>query len=172
MTPFCASLATTRADIFFLNLSRAGLTADATVFPFQALTSNKHLFGIKHLLIAGAKMTDEAANAFVTHLERLAKHNKLALKTLDISCTGCYDKPVGGLSQFQAPLTSLHLGRTVFKSGKIDSLLTIVSRSEHLRELGPAPARAARRAHLGSLEERPDRGLCAGPVAVRGFSGL
>jgi Ran GTPase-activating protein (RanGAP) involved in mRNA processing and transport len=135
LAPFCSVLVATRADIFYLNLSHAGLTAEATLFLFKALQSNKHLWGLNHLLIAGARITDEAADIFVEHVERLANHKRLALKTVDVSSTACYDKIVGALNQFQPPLQSLHIGRASFKSGQIDDLLTIVARSEHLREL-------------------------------------
>jgi Ran GTPase-activating protein (RanGAP) involved in mRNA processing and transport len=136
MSAFCAALAATRADVFYLNLSRCGMNTESTGLLMRAMDANRHLWKVRHILLAGAKFTEDSARTFRGYIEALAADEKLRLKTLDISDTGYYDLFLDTLNQFQPPLEALYIGRATFANGRIDSLLSLVSRSLQLKELG------------------------------------
>jgi Ran GTPase-activating protein (RanGAP) involved in mRNA processing and transport len=136
ISPFCAALSATRANVFYLNLSWTGLNAESTAFLMHALETNRHLWRMRHLLIAGAQFTEETAAQFCEHIEALAELKKLEFKTLDISDSGYIEDIVDALSEHQPPLEALYIGKAAFAIRGIESLLSLLSQSQHLKVLG------------------------------------
>jgi hypothetical protein len=136
VTPFCASLAATRADVFFLNLSQTGLNTDSTLWLFKSLLSNKHLWSIKYLKIAGARFNAESCELFGQWLNKLSTHSKLNLRSLDISgISGSYESLLNFINVWSPPLQELFIGKASFKATGFDELLQLVRNSQTLRFL-------------------------------------
>jgi Ran GTPase-activating protein (RanGAP) involved in mRNA processing and transport len=135
MLLFCSAIGHTHADVFYLNLSRTGLRTDDTTVLVQSIRSNKHLWGITDLGLAGAHFTPQSAEMFADHLNRISSKNKSVLKNLDLSGVGCFDALLGALRQFPPPLERLKLGKLLCKTTGFDDLIAIITESESLTSL-------------------------------------
>jgi hypothetical protein len=144
VTPFCASLAASRADVFYLNLSNTGLSADASTWLFKSLLSNKHLWSLKYLKLAGARLSPDAADLFGQWLNKLSTHNRLQLRSLDFgNVGGSYDQLLNHIGAWAPPLQELFLDRAAFKPTVFDELCGIVRNTQTLRLLSLRGATAA-----------------------------
>ena len=143
MSPFCAALARTKAEVFYLNLAGTGLTPVATTLLFQSMSVNKHLNKLAYLDITGGTVTSQGFGYFEEYLEKWSKREQAHLKTLVISdIGGFYGAILTAVNTFKQPLEVLDVSRGEFKKpGVFVQLLNIVVTAPTLKEINLAGAK-------------------------------
>ena len=143
MSPFCAALARTRADVFYLNLAGTGMQPVATTLLFQSMSVNKHLSKLAHLNITGATVTGQGYEYFEDWLEKGQKRGRTPLKTLAIGdIGGFYGGILTALNTYQQPIEELDVSRGIFKKEvAFVQLVNLIVRSTTLKKLSLAGAK-------------------------------
>lgn len=133
---FCAALARTSADVFYLNVSNTGMTPETTKILFKAIAANRHLWGIKYLNLSQCEFNQLDIDLFCKHLNRLSIANKHALRSLELSGIGFQPSDIlVSLVKFPQPIENLDISNISLKSKTYNDLLKFIKSSKTLKKL-------------------------------------
>ncbi|OHS94484.1 hypothetical protein TRFO_11107 [Tritrichomonas foetus] len=133
---FCESLAKTRANVFYLDVSNTSLDGDATNILFKAIATNHHLNDLKYLHVEGCTFTKDTVHTFIHHLKHLAVADNRQLRSLNIANIGHkLDLILEGLVKYLQPIEFLNISNNSLKAKAYEVLCIFLMRTQALKEL-------------------------------------
>lgn len=133
---FCAALARTNANVFYLNLSNTNMNPEATKILFKAITANRHLWNIKHLHLNYCEFNQMGIDLLCKHLNRLSIANKNVIRSLELSGIGFQPSDIlNSLVRFPQPIENLDISHIQLKTKTYDELLKFLKNSKTLKKL-------------------------------------